>query len=336
VIAERDTVRDVSMAPPTAIQKKRNKENRQNDVAWRKWTLRVVPYVVAVAVVVAILRRYPLSDIVHQMEAGHALRMLPFGLALPFIVWVPYAAYDRIVFEAVIGPVPFRAMLRAKAATALLLTLGYFLGGGGYAVWIARRSRVGAGRAAGAVLYMMASDLVAVCAVAGASMWFGGSGAHTPLRAIATWVFAVQLALILLGRYGRWRLPPIFEPWRTVPRARSLVQIAGRAGNIAVITAVTWGAMRAFGIDVPARAAATYVPLIALATALPISVAGLGAGQAAWLLLLPWGTGPQLLAFHFLWSVSGGLGVAVRGIPFVGSVVRDIGGGDPRQDGPAP
>jgi hypothetical protein len=105
---------------------------------------------------------------------------------MPFVVWLPYAAYDKIVFDGAVGPVAFRDVVRAKAASALLLTLGYFLGGGGYAVWIARTKHVGIARAAGAILYVMASDLVAACAVAGASMWLQDAGASSTLRAVAT------------------------------------------------------------------------------------------------------------------------------------------------------
>ncbi len=293
--------------------------------AWRTWSLRIAPYVVTGVVVAAILHRYPAAEILREMGAGHALRMLPMAIALPFVVWLPYALCDRIVFEGAVGSIALREVVRAKAATAVLFTLGYFFGGGGYAVWIGRTTRVGAARAAGAVLYVMASDLVAVCTVAGASMWLGGPGVSASLRTVATWVFAIQVGLIVLGPHGGWmHLPPLFEAWRRVPRAWSFAQIAGRAVNIAIITALTWAAMRAFGIDVPASAAAMYVPVILLVTSLPINVAGLGAAQAAWLLLLPWASGPRLLAFQALWQVFTGVGIVARGVPFVRGVVREI------------
>ncbi len=298
---------------------------RRTPRSWRTWSLRVAPYAVTGIVVAAILHRYPAAEIVHEMAAGHALGALPLGFAMPFVVWLPYAVCDRIVLEGAIGPVALRDIVRAKAASAVLLILGYFLGGGGYAVWIGRTTRVGAARAAGAVLYVMASDLIAVCAVAGVSMWLGGTGVPASLRAVATGIFAVQVALIVVGPYGgRLRLPAVFEPWRTVPRAWSFAQIAGRAGNIATITAFTWAAMRAFGIDVPPGVAAMYIPVILLVTSLPINVAGLGAAQAAWLLLLPWASGPRLLAFQALWHVFTSLGIVARGFPFIRSVVREI------------
>lgn len=288
--------------------------------------MRIAPYVVTGAVVAVLLRKYPAADIGRQMMAGHALAMLPLALALPFVLWFPYAVYDRIVFEATVGPIALRDVIRAKAASALLLALGYIFGGGGYAVWIVRKTRVGPARASGAVLYLMSSDLMAVCAVAAAAMWLGGADVPRSLRSVATWVLAVQTAFVVLGPYGGWlHLPEVFAPWRLVPRARSFVQIAGRAGNIAIITGFIWAAMRAFGIEVPVRVAAMYLPVIILVGALPINVAGLGAAQAAWLLLLPWASGPQLLAFHTLWILFSSLGVLARGLPFVRGVVRDVG-----------
>lgn len=304
--------------------------------AWRVWLERLAPYIVAATVVGAILRKYPARDIVAEMRLGHALRMLPLALALTFVVWLPYAAYDRVVLFGAVGPVRYLDVLRAKAASAVLLTLGYFLGGGGYAVWIARKTGAGGARAAGAVLYIMASDLVAVCAVAAASMWLGGLEVPHALRTIATTIVCVQVLLILIGPYATTsRSIRVFEPWRRVPRGWGLSQICGRAVNIAVITAFTWAAARAFGLDVPAGAMGMYVPIILLVASLPFSVAGVGAAQAAWLLLLPWATGPQILAFQAVWHVFTGAGLLLRGLPFVRRVVAEIdaGAGGPEPTG---
>lgn len=295
----------------------------------RVWVQRLAPYVVTGCVVAGILRRFPLSDIVAEMRLGHALAMVPAALALSFAVWLPYAAYDRIVMLGTIGRVPYYDVLRAKAAAAILLILGYFFGGGGYAVWIARRTGVGAARAAGVVLYVMSSDLVAVCAVAGASAWLGGIEVPHVLRTIATTIFGVQVVLILIGPYRVpvRRLPVIFEPWRTIPRVQGLAQIAGRVVNIVIITTLTWAGARAFGMSVPWRVMGLYMPIILLVTALPFSVAGLGAAQAAWLLLLPWASGPQILAFQMLWHLFTSVGVLVRGLPFLRRVVAEIAAG---------
>jgi hypothetical protein len=296
------------------------------------WLRRLAPYVITVTVVAFLLHKYPLSDIVAEMRLGHAFRMMPFPAALPFVMWVPYAIYDRIVLSHAVAPVSLREILRARAATAVLLTLGYFFGGGGYAVWIARRMRSGPALAAGTVLYVMGSDLVSVCTVASASMWLGGLSVSSSLRNVATGILVLQSLLILMGpQLYAWRTNgqsagslAVFDPWRTVPRALGFAQIAGRCANIAVITAFAWAAARAFGIDVPLRAMGMYMPIILLVGSLPFNVAGFGAAQAAWLLLLPWSNGPQILAFQFLWHLFRAMGVLLLGLPFVRSVVAEI------------
>lgn len=301
--------------------------------AWRLWLRRLAPYLVAACVVLAILRKYPLGEIVAEMRLGHARWTFPLAFTLQLVVWPAYAAYDRVVLLRAIGPIGYRDVLRAKAATAVLLTLGYFFGGGGYVLWITRKTGARLARAAGAVLYVMTSDLVAVCAIAGASMWFGGTAASHALRTIATTIFCVQVFLILVGPYAaRAHAILVFEPWSRVPRAWGLAQIGGRAINIAVISTFTWAAARAFGIDVPLGAMGMYMPIILLVASLPFSVAGFGAAQAAWLLLLPWASGPRILAFQTLWQLASGAGFILRGLPFVRRVVAEIDAGNPIPD----
>jgi hypothetical protein len=77
-------------------------------------------------------------------------------------------------------------------------------------------------------------------------------------------------------------------------------------------------------MDVPLRVMGLYMPIILLVGSLPFSVAGLGAAQAAWLLLLPWASGPRILAFQMLWQLFTGAGILLRGLPFLRRVVAEI------------
>jgi hypothetical protein len=292
--------------------------------AWRTWLRRVGPYAVTALVVAAILRQYRLSDIIEEMRAGHALRMLPLPLVLPFLLLVPVSLCDRIVLRGVLGRGRFLDIARAKAGTAVLLTLGYAFSGGGYGVWLSRAAGARAARATGIVVYIMMSDLAAVCGVAGASMWLGGLPVPPTLLVLATALFALQTLFILVGPTLPEKTPRVFAAWRSVRPALGLLQMAGRTANILLITLFAWLASRAFGLDIPLSAMAMYMPVILLVGSLPINVAGLGAAQAAWLLLLPWATGPQLLAFQFLWQLFLGAAIVLRGLPFVRRVIAEI------------
>ncbi len=86
----------------------------------------------------------------------------------------------------------------------------------------------------------------------------------------------------------------------------------------------TWGATRAFGLEVPLLVMAVHVPIITLVGALPVNVGGFGAVTAVWLLLTPWAPGEQLLAFQFLWNLMVAAAVVLRGLPFIRGVVREV------------
>jgi hypothetical protein len=103
-----------------------------------------------------------------------------------------------------------------------------------------------------------------------------------------------------------------------------------RTINIYWITLCVWAGANAFGMPIPLVAMTTYFPIVLLVGAMPVNVAGFGAVQGAWLLLAPWAeSGEQVLAFSTLWSLMVGVGVLLRGLPFVRSVAREIDRGAP-------
>jgi len=66
---------------------------------------------------------------------------------------------------------------------------------------------------------------------------------------------------------------------------------------------------------------------------MPVNVAGIGAVQGAWLLLVPWAQGgEQILAFAVLWQRVVGAGMVLRGLPFVRQVASEIERGPGRDD----
>ena len=94
------------------------------------------------------------------------------------------------------------------------------------------------------------------------------------------------------------------------------------------VIATTLGAW-AFGLQIPLWAMALYGPLILLASALPLNVAGFGVAQGAWLLLLDFAPGEQLLAFSALWNLALAIAVVLRGLPFLRGVVDEVSGDSP-------
>jgi uncharacterized membrane protein YbhN (UPF0104 family) len=114
-------------------------------------------------------------------------------------------------------------------------------------------------------------------------------------------------------------------PWRTVARPRRALSMLARCGTITVLIVSTWVAARAFGMVVPFKAWASFLPVLLVVAALPVNIGGFGAVQAVWLLLFgSWASGPQILAFQFLWHLCLASSLVLRGLPFLRAAVADI------------
>ena len=265
------------------------------------------------------------------MREGNALAMAPLAVGLMVALLLLAALWDLLVIRGSLGKPGYVDVLRGKAGTAVLMMLGYGFGHGAYGFWIARVTGCGARRAGGIVVYLVMSDLATVAL--GASLAMGVAGELVPawLRWMAPAVGLAVLAAMIAGPalLGRMARPPAFlDPWRLVPTWIGYAQVAGRLVNMALGITVTWLAARVFGVSIPFLAMAAYLPVVLVVAALPINVGGLGAAQAAWLLAFrPFASDAQILAFQLLWQVMTGLGLVVRGLPFVRRVLVEIGEG---------
>jgi len=291
------------------------------------WAQRLGPWVVSALVVIALLRRYRIKDIVTAMGEGHALAMLPVIAVFAVVQIVLVSVWDTMILGSVLGHLRYRDVLRVKLGCALLLAVAYVANQGAYAVWIARATGTRARNAAGLVLYTMASDLCAGCLLVTASIYLGGANVHALLRIGAPATAIVILSMMALP--PRVTIDPRVEAsfvrvWRAVPRNRGIPQVFGRLLNFTSIVLATWAATRAFGLQIPLRVMFVYGPIVTVIGALPINVAGFGAVQGAWLIFLPWATGPQILAFQFLYSVMLMSCILVRGLPFVRRVIAEV------------
>src|SRR5262249_35928403 len=146
-------------------------------------------------------RKYHFSEIVEQLRRGHWLAALPFGLGLPFAYLLLVVVWDRVVLRTMPRPPSYWSIFGGKAASMLLLVIGYFASSGGYGLWIARKTRASAAHAAGTVLYLMMSDLVSICLVASCAMALGHIQAPRWLFGLLVGIAVVQILLVLIAPY---------------------------------------------------------------------------------------------------------------------------------------
>jgi hypothetical protein len=300
-----------------------------NERAALKWLRRLGPWVISGTVVTAILIKYPVDEIGEEMKRGNALGMVPVALGTTALIWFTATMGDFVLLGRIAArPVGYRFLLRSKAGMSMLNALGMALNYGGFALWIHRVLGCGWRASGGAVLVITLSDLTAVSIIATAAVFIGGDGLPPETRdqlQIVAPVIAVVAALFLFVPRPAATKHPVFEPWVRVPRVNRLVSVLSRGATIASIIVASWLASRAFGLPVPLKAWASFLPVLLVIGALPVNIGGLGPVQAAWLLLFdPWASGPQILAFQFLWHLCLVVGLFLRGAPFIRSVIADI------------
>jgi hypothetical protein len=295
--------------------------------ARRHWFWRIAPYLIAGFAVAAILYRYPPATVAAEMRQGNALATFPFALAMVYLSLLINARADAWVIGRTARPVTYGQVFRGKAGATVLMLIGYAAGHGGYGVWIARVTGSNAKTAASVILYIMASELLVVSALCTGAVWLGAADVPAALRVVAPAIAGVLLFFKLTGPL-RWlgdRAPVLLQPWSKMGHALGLGQLALRAAQIGLMAVLTWGAARAFGLHVPFAVMMGHLPVILVVASLPVNVAGFGAVQGAWLLLSPWASsGAQVLAFSVLWQLGVGIGMLIRGLPFVPRVLREI------------
>lgn len=296
----------------------------------RRW-LRWLPWLVTIVALTALLIRFPIGGIVDEARAGNLWAMIPLAIALPVVRLFMSGLWDYLVLTRCVS-VRYVDVLRAKAATAVLMGLGYAFSNGGMAAWITRRTGARVKTSAGAVLYIMASDLASATLVAAVAAWLGAADLPADLRVgvgvVAPLIAAGLIALSLSGRLLRLVRRDVdaefLKAWTEISARRYLANVAGRCLTVLVICTGTWAAMQGFGLDVPLRAVMVYLPVIMMVGALPINVAGLGAVQAAWLLFEPWAPGERILAWQVCWTIMLAIATVLRGLPFLRRVLREI------------
>jgi hypothetical protein len=307
------------------------KDVKSKESRWRRRIQLYAPYFITAAVLFFVLRRVSIDEIRQELSKGDGSWLFPIAMGVMLISLFLVSAADSLVCRSFLKKGRYFQFLRAKAASSLLDIIGYALGHGSYAFWIARVTDTKAGRAGGALLYIMAADLLAVTSIVTCALLFvdGEIGGGT----IRTVVPAIALYLLFSLISGPWKFmppkkkPPVLMPWVEVPRKIGFLQVMLRMCQIILFVSGTWLAAKTFGMPIPFSAAVTYMPVILLVTSLPINVAGFGVAQTAWLLLNDYAGEAQILAFQFLWQMSCIGAVALRGLPFVKGFVDETAAG---------
>jgi uncharacterized membrane protein YbhN (UPF0104 family) len=248
-----------------------------------------------VAIFALILRRVPFPALAAALrDADHVTFV---ALMIPNTLF--YFAWDTLVLTVVIrwfhGPVSYRDLLPVRAASYVVGFFNTNLGRGAMAAYLARRLQAPFLELGSTVIFLVLTEYTQLVLWAMLGLFGFRTEVSRGLLAVAAGVAVLWLAV-------RWLLAPrawaIFRTFRLATPARYATIVLLRAPMFLVSLVVHYYAAHAFGIHIPFAALLTFLPVIFMLAALPITVAHLGTTQAAWIFFFSqFAPVPRLLAF---------------------------------------
>src|SRR6266852_4045642 len=307
---------------------------------------RAVPPIVALLLTLAIfaliLRRVPLAALSAALhDADYALFL---ALMIPNTLF--YFAWDTLVLSVVIrwfhGAVPYRDLLSVRAASYVVGFFNTNLGRGAMAAYLSRRLKAPFLELGSTVIFLVLTEYTQLV------LWsmFGLIGFRaevtTSLLSVAAivavcWVVLFLYTKLHLSPAGafRWVFAPrewrLFRTFRLATAARYGQVVLLRAPMFFVSLCAHYYAAHAFGIHIPFSQMLTFLPVIFMLAALPVTVAHLGTTQAAWIFFFhQYATVPRLLAFSLAAHLVFASTRALLGVIWLPAAYFDLRRGAPR------
>jgi len=281
---------------------------------------RIVPVVLTVGVLALISRRIPIDRLVSALHDADYTRFLAVMIPNTIV----YFCWDTLVLKTVIGwfhgDVPYRELLPVRAASYVVGFFNTNAGRGALAAYLWRRLDVPFLELGGTVMFLVLTEYTQLVLWAMLGVFGFRADVTTGLLPIAAvvallWVafFAYTRLHVTPARALRWLFTPrewlVFRTFRRASAAWYARIVLLRAPMFLVSLCAHYYAAHAFGIHIPFGQLLTFLPVIFMVAALPVTVAHLGTTQAAWLLFFgQFAPAPRLLAFslvaHFTFTAT--------------------------------
>jgi hypothetical protein len=273
---------------------------------------RAVALAITLALLAAIVARTPVDRI------ASALRGARYGWFLALMVpnTIFYFCWDTLVLQRAIGwfhgEVAYRDLLPVRAASYVVGFFNTNVGRGALAAFLWRRLGVSFLELGGTVIFLVITEYMQLVLWAMLGLLGFRSDVTFSLLPIAAAVALLWLAFFAYtrldltpGRLWQWLLAPrewrLLRTFRRAGAASYARIVILRAPMFLVSLVAHYYAAHAFGIRIPFGQLLTFLPVIFMLAALPVTVAHLGTTQAAWLFFFgQYAPAPQLLAFSLV------------------------------------
>jgi hypothetical protein len=297
---------------------------------------RIVAALLTLALLALVVRRTPSAALLAAFRDADYATFLLF--MIPNTLF--YFCWDTLVLQRVIswfhGSVPYRDLLPVRAASYVVGFFNTNAGRGALAAYLWRRLDAPFLELGGTVIFLVLTEYTQLVLWSMAGVFGFRREITASLLPVAAIVAAFWIAFFL---YARLRITPVralrwlFAPreWailRTFRRAEAIryVQVVAlRAPMFAVSLCAHYFAARAFGIQIPFGQMLTFLPVIFMAAALPVTIAHLGTTQAAWIFFFgAFAPAPRLLAFSLCAHLTFSLTRALLGIAWLPVAYSDL------------
>jgi len=256
-----------------------------------------------------IVRRIPMATLLAAfLDADYRVFL---AIMIPNTIF--YFCWDTLILQTVIrwfhGDVPYRDLLPVRAASYVVGFFNTNVGRGTLAAYLWRRLDAPFLELGSTVIFLVLTEYTQLVIWALIGVFAFRREITVSLLPVAAAVAAFWLAFFAYSRLRvtpahafRWMFAPrewaILRTFRRAQAMRYVQVVALRAPMFLVSLAAHYFAAHAFGIRIPFGQLLTFLPIIFMAAALPITVAHLGTTQAAWIYFFgAYASAPRLLAF---------------------------------------
>lgn len=277
-----------------------------------KFRTRLIAGIVTAAILALIVRRVPLARLLTAFHDADYVTFLAW--MVPNTVF--YFCWDTLVLRTALGwfhgDVPYRDLLPVRAASYVVGFFNTNAGRGALAAYLWRRLDVPFLELGSTVIFLVLTEYTQLVAWA----MLGVFGFRTEITmsllpvagaVAAFWIlfFAYTRLHITPARAVSWLFAPrdwqLMRTFRRATAARYVGIVLLRAPMFVVSLLAHYYGARAFGIQIPFAQMLTFLPVIFMAAALPVTVAHLGTTQAAWIYFFgAYAPAPRLLAFSLV------------------------------------
>ena len=297
---------------------------------------RLAAGILTVVILALIARKVPYARFVAALQDADYSTFLAF--MVPNVVF--YFCWDTLVLRTAIrwfhGDVPYRDLLPVRAASYVVGFFNTNAGRGTLAAYLWRRLDAPFLELGSTVIFLLLTEYTHLIIWAMLGIFAFRSEVTADLLPIAAAVAAFWLAFFAYTRLhvnprtaARWLFAPrewqLFRTFRRATAARYLQIVVLRMPMFAVAVVAHYYGARAFGIEIPFGHLLTFLPVIFMVAALPVTVAHLGTTQAAWIYFFgQFAPAPKLLAFSLVAHLTFTLTRALLGLLWLPAAYGDL------------